>query len=281
MPKLVNFLPTCKTLAFGAVVALAGFGALNSSPAQSWGFVGHEYIGSTTYEYLTPTARVWVDEHLQRIDETSLTTATTWADRVRGTEDGEGLGPLHYANVPPHATTFDIDRDCPQRRCVVGAAYDALDVIFDPAADEYEQADQLRKLSHWITDLHQPLHMGFAEDRGGNDLMVQFNGEEYNLHRVWDTLILQEKDLPEPAELAAAQPLPEHDTDWYQAIQDWATESNQLARKYAYADLEAGDALSDEYIANAREVIKQQLTASAQRMAQLINAAAAANQDRG
>ena len=40
-------------------------------------------------------------------------------------------------------------------------------------------------------DLHQPLHAGRAEDRGGNDIQVQWFGEGSNLHRVWDSDMLE------------------------------------------------------------------------------------------
>ncbi|RUO34452.1 hypothetical protein CWE14_00080 [Aliidiomarina soli] len=245
---------------------------------HAWGFTGHEYIGATAYEYLTPQARRWVDSHLQRLDETSLASATTWADRVRGTEEGRFLGPLHFANIPPDEQQIDMQRHCPNRRCVVGAAMNALDVMFDPQANPTAQADELRKFSHWITDLHQPLHLGFARDRGGNDTYVTVDGERINLHRVWDSLIIERKELPAPAQLAAQNPLPESTEDWYEALQLWAEEANHLAREYAYADLEPGDELDSAYLIQAKQVVKEQLTRSAQRMAMIINAAAAANQ---
>ena len=278
MRKIVSNLPSLKVLALSVgLISTSGI-ALTPSPAHAWGFVGHEYIGHSSYAYLTDQARNWVDNQLEYLGEDSLATSTTWADRVRGTDAGAGLGPLHFANIPPHATQFDMQRDCPQRRCVVGAAFDALDVLFDPNQDTGAQADALRKLTHWITDLHQPLHLGFAEDRGGNDIVVLYNDEPHNLHRVWDTLIVIEKDLPAPNEFAANNPLPATADDWYQAIENWATEANQLAREYAYNGIEDGQTLSDEYIQNARQVIRVQLLRSAQRMAQLINHAAEINQ---
>lgn len=278
MRKLVNPLPSFKAIALSAGLAVAGGALLAPSPAHSWGFAGHEYIGHSSYAYLTEQARHWVDNKLAYLDEESLATSATWADRVRGTDAGAGLGPLHFANIPPHATQFNMQRDCPQRRCVVGAAFDALDVLFDPTQDTSTQADALRKLTHWITDLHQPLHLGFAEDRGGNDIIVMYNDEAQNLHRVWDTLILVEKDLPTPSEFATSNELPAAADDWYQAIEDWATEANQLAREYAYSGLEEGQPLTDEYVQNARQVIRLQLLRSSQRMAQLINHAAEINQ---
>ncbi|RAJ96923.1 S1/P1 nuclease [Aliidiomarina maris] len=274
MHKVVN----CKaSLTLG--IGLFAIGAQLSSiqDAHAWGFAGHEFIGHTTYAYLTPEARAWVDSKLAYLEEESLATATTWADRVRGTEEGWALGPLHFANIPPHATEIDMQRDCPNRRCVVGATFDALDVLLDPTADPSEQADQLRKITHWITDMHQPLHLGFARDRGGNDTIVEFNGEEQNLHRTWDTLILVEKDLPTPEQFAAEQALPDDPQDWYEAVKSWATEANMLAREYAYGGMQEGEPLSDAYVEQARVVIRQQLHHSAQRMAQVINYAAEIN----
>lgn len=283
MHKIAKLWSVVKGFAMTAACAFTGATLLASAPAYSWGYAGHEYFGQTTYAYLTPQARAWVDEHLQRVEESSLATATTWADRVRGTPEGDAMGPLHFANIPPHANEFKMSRDCPQRRCVVGAAFDAIDVLFDPNADKQAQAEQLRKLAHWVSDLHQPLHLGFAEDRGGNDIVVLFKGEEHNLHRLWDTLIVREQGLPAPAELATDHPLPKQPftmqkNAWYQAVEQWATESNQLARESAYAHVTPGAPLSEAYLDEARQVIQQQLIVSAQRMAQLLNAAAAVNE---
>lgn len=249
-------------------------------PAQvlAWGFEGHEYIGQTAYHYLTPEARTWVDDHLARLDEESLATSTTWADRVRGTDEGRWMGPLHYANIPPQSEQFDMQRDCPNRRCVVGATKDALDVLFDKNAEPMQQADQLRKLSHWVTDLHQPLHLGFARDRGGNDTDLKLNGEETNLHRLWDSQILHTLQLPGPREFAKEHPLPDVKNDWHQTVLSWATEANQLARDHAYAPIDAGDEVTKAYIEQAQPVVEQQMRRAAQRLAAILNAAAAANQ---
>lgn len=254
--------------------------ALVCLPAQvlAWGFEGHEYIGQTAYHYLTPTARQWVDTHLERLDEESLATATTWADRVRGTDEGRWMGPLHYANIPPASDRLDMSRDCPNRRCVVGAAKDALDILFDQSADPMQQADQLRKLSHWLTDMHQPLHLGFARDRGGNDTELQLDGERTNLHRLWDTHLLHTLQLPAPKDFAAKHPLPKPADNWYQALLQWAAESNRLARDHAYASVQSGDRVTDAYIAQAQPVVEQQILRAAQRLAAILNAAAAANQ---
>jgi len=52
---------------------------------------------------------------------------------------------------------------------------------------EKDQKDVLRFIVHIVGDLHQPLHVGNGTDRGGNDVKVTWFREETNLHRVWDS----------------------------------------------------------------------------------------------
>ena len=53
----------------------------------------------------------------------------------------------------------------------------------------------LKFLVHLIGDLHQPLHVGNGTDRGGNDYKVTWFGEETNLHRVWDSHLIELQKL--------------------------------------------------------------------------------------
>ncbi|RUO21107.1 hypothetical protein CWE08_05800 [Aliidiomarina iranensis] len=261
------------------LVSIICIGLVLIIPARvmSWGFQGHEYIGALAWEYLTPEAKMWVSERLQKVNEPSLSVVTTWADRVRGSEEGQFLGPLHYANIPPEEAQLDMQRDCPNRRCVVGAAMNDIEVMFDTNQSLQVQGEALRTFSHWITDMHQPLHLGYQEDRGGNDIRVTFFGAEMNLHRLWDSIMIRGMDLmPNPSEQAALHPLPTvTSSDWHAALIDWANESYQLARRHAYADLENNAELGEIYFNQARPIVEQQLIQSAQRMALIINAAAA------
>lgn len=247
--------------------------------AFTWGFQGHEYIGALAWEYLTPEARIWVSERLELVDEPSLSEITTWADRVRGTDEGFALGPLHFANIDPESTTFDMERDCPNRRCVVGALLDDLAIMSDQSASKQAQAEAMRTFTHWITDMHQPLHMGFARDRGGNDIRIRFFGSEQNLHRLWDTVMIRGMDqMPEPQQQANLHPLPALgiQANWEASVFEWANQAFALAKEHAYSDLVEGDQIGESYFQQARPVIEKQLVLSAQRMALILNAIAAA-----
>jgi hypothetical protein len=52
-------------------------------------------------------------------------------------------------------------------------------------------ATALAFLIHFIGDGHTPLHVGNNRDLGGNRIIVQFFGERYNLHSVWDTEMIE------------------------------------------------------------------------------------------
>jgi hypothetical protein len=53
----------------------------------------------------------------------------------------------------------------------------------------------IKILCHLIGDLHQPLHVGYGTDRGGNSIEVEFINKETNLHKVWDTEIIQYQSI--------------------------------------------------------------------------------------
>ena len=53
----------------------------------------------------------------------------------------------------------------------------------------------LKFLVHLVGDIHQPLHVGRREDRGGNLIQVQWFGEPSNLHKVWDEQLIEAEKL--------------------------------------------------------------------------------------
>ena len=50
-----------------------------------------------------------------------------------------------------------------------------------------ERSIALKLLVHFIADMHQPMHCGRPNDRGGNDVKVKWFGSSTNLHHVWDS----------------------------------------------------------------------------------------------
>ena len=104
----------------------------------------------------------------------------------------------------------------------------------------------LKFLGHWVGDIHQPLHVPFEDDRGGNNITV--SGEcSGKLHSTWDTCLVEDAV---GADFAAATTelidgiTPEMITKWSASDpRDWANESFAIAEavkgtpSFAYAML--------------------------------------------
>jgi len=77
------------------------------------------------------------------------------------------------------------------------------------------------------------MHIGLQEDKGGNDFKVQWFYEDSNLHRVWDTDMIESfnmsyNELAENADVLTKKQV--------KAIQkgsliDWVNETHQLTKK--------------------------------------------------
>lgn len=196
------------------------FVSLLSLPCLAWGSDGHEIVASIAQKYLDPVAA----SHVNSLLGGDMAPASTWADKIKHSGQYSTTGPLHYIDVkdrPPSVCGLVEERDCPDNKCIVGAIATYAEqakcssklsqVAFAakkkphkprPASSDDEQdntpasssdnvqLDALRFLIHFFGDITQPLH---NEDRarGGNQLIVDFNGKSVNLHAVWDTQLVQ------------------------------------------------------------------------------------------
>src|SRR5262249_12298318 len=127
-------------------------------------------------------------------------------------------------------------------------------------------------------DLHQPVHVGDRGDRGGNDLQVQFFGEGSNLHRVWDSGLVERAFADESALLRDLTALADDEArGWARGtVEEWATESLAAARR-AYLEpgsqrtLRPGSKLGDAYQDSNLPVARRRLAQSGVRLAEVLN----------
>jgi len=170
------------TRRFGATV-LTGLTCLLLSaptPALAWGKAGHRAVATIATTLLTTEAQAQVTDLLD--SGVTLADISTWVDDIRPSRPN--TAPWHYGNIPGGASGYDAQRDC-SRGCVVSAIEQFLRLLQDPSKGWAIRQDAPKWVVHFVVDLHQPLH-AIADDRGGNDVIVQFSGRETNLHRLWD-----------------------------------------------------------------------------------------------
>lgn len=189
-------------------------GLLVSSQALGWGATGHRVAGQIAEGYLSPEARLAVEEVL---GVESLAQASTWADFMRSDPDEfwqTTANPWHYVTVPPGNAYREVG--APEQ----GDAASALDrftyQLRDAESTLQQRALALRFIVHIVGDLHQPLHVGNGEDRGGNDVDIIFFGQPTNLHRLWDSQMIDRRQLSysEMAEWLAAEITPDDFRAW-------------------------------------------------------------------
>ncbi|XP_009411988.2 endonuclease 4 isoform X3 [Musa acuminata AAA Group] len=237
----------------------------------SWGKEGHYATCKIAEGLLTQEAITAVKMLLPDYANGDLASLCSWADEIRHNPRWRWTGPLHYIDTPDFKCNYDYCRDCHdfarrKDRCAAGAIYNystQLSYYGLPTSEQkYNLTEALLFLSHFIGDIHQPLHVGFTGDAGGNTITVCWYRRKTNLHHVWDNMII-ESALKKFYNLNLAVLVETLRTnileDWSADIPSWAVcESNQtvcpnlhasesilLACKFAYRNATPGSTLGD------------------------------------
>lgn len=251
------------------------------SLAFPWGRYGHEVSAHIAEHELTPTSRSAIQGLL---GDQSLAEVANWADEVR--PDRAETAPLHYINGPVEALEPQPDDYELEAGNVYSAILGYARRLADDNLSKSQRAEALKFLVHFIGDLHQPLHCGFAEDRGGNDIPAVHDGEPINLHHYWDHEILAPRQARySPQQLAAIlhdrHHIQEHiDTVGTDDPRQWIIESRRLIFNGIYpmprVDVEGENGvrvavLDDSYGEIWRPVAERQLARAGFRLAATLN----------
>ncbi|XP_031478110.1 endonuclease 1-like [Nymphaea colorata] len=264
---------------------------------QPWSKEGHIMTCRIAQELLSPEASDAVTSLLPDYVDGDLSALCTWADQIRHWYKYRWTSPLHYIDTPDEACTYDYSRDCHDQygnkdMCVAGAIYNFTSQLshYREGASErrYNLTEALLFLSHFMGDIHQPLHVGFTSDEGGNTISVHWFKRKSNLHHVWDRDII----------LTAAKEMYGKDMDaflediqldikngtWSNDVQEWedcqgplpcpneyAEESINLACKWAYKDVSEGVTLADDYFTTRLPIVKKRIAQGGVRLAMTLN----------
>ena len=154
-----------------------------SQAVPAFGGVGHRLIAELAEARLTPAARAEATRLLAQEPGATLMSVSTWADENRTL----GTAAWHYVNFPRgEPCQYQPARLCIEGNCVVGALQTQLTLLASAASDA-ERLLALKYVMHLVADVHQPLHAGFFDDRGGNSYQLQAYERGTNLHALWDT----------------------------------------------------------------------------------------------
>ena len=211
--------------------------------ARSWGDQGHRIVAMVAESKLEPEARKILKRLLGR---RSLASAATWADDIK--EICERTRRWHYVDIPVYvhesAGVYDPRRDCAKDPRKGDCAIAAIDFyrasLEDPATSDQDRLVAVALLTHFIGDIHQPLHTADNHDAGGNGTYVRFFNHTVNLHTLWDTSILNAMlDSTHGSESKLARVLIQRAAGNLETLGrgsqvDWVHEAHRLARLQAY-----------------------------------------------
>lgn len=198
--------PLLAVLTLVAALALA----LLPVPAQAWGLLGHRLVALLAWDDLTPDTRRQIDALLQGEPDATLAGIAGWADDLRRNDPvlGKQSANWHFVNLGEHDCTYLQRRDCQGGNCVVEAIRTQTAILADPRRTRAERLLALKFVVHFVGDAHQPLHAGYAHDKGGNDAQINWNGRGTNMHTLWDSRMLVSTGRSEQAYLAHLRTLP-------------------------------------------------------------------------
>lgn len=262
-------------LVFSAVLPLG-------SEAFAWGKKGHHVICEIAFRLANPHAQAEI-QRLIALDASykSFAEACFYPDspRQRPAE--------HFINFPRDSvgtTTYE----CPLAdECLLTAIpYDFGRLAL--RGNDVERLAALKFLGHWIGDIHQPLHVSFLDDRGGNEIGTTGKCRG-NLHAVWDNCLV-ERAVGDDLTLAISQLVvaitPPMKAAWTTSGPlDWANETFAVTKsaRIGYCVMReatcerSSDAVnigSDYFDANV-PVVRDQIQKAGARLAHLLDLALA------
>lgn len=248
--------------------------------AHAWNNDGHQIVAQIALERMRPETRSAIERLSGVTAQEALAAAAVWPDSIVSSRPE--TRPWHYVNIPARADGFDWLRDCPEGACVVGALGTQWARLRDDDLPTATRREALAFVVHLVADLHQPLHAGDGQDRGGNDIVVEVDGQRSNLHRVMDGEFFPWGELAQSGR--TSDPAPD---EWQGRIEaslrrkdivDWVEDSHRLAMEAVYAPLPPARAdrvrvMGPALLERFWQLARQRVQLAGWRLAQVLDAA--------
>ncbi len=190
--------------------------------AFGWGLTGHRVIGSIAEDHLSRKAEKKINQILK--DE-SIAMAGNFMDDIRSDPAYRFLDPWHYCTIPD-GLTYE-EAGTPEQGDIIMAINKLTEELKTKNFTLGDESFTLKLLIHLIGDIHQPLHVGNGNDRGGNEIRVEYFWDDSNLHRVWDSGIIDLQQLSFTEYTKWINHATEKEvSDWQHSdVKDWAMEA--------------------------------------------------------
>jgi len=232
-----------------------------------WGATGHRTVGEIAENYLKGKTKRKIKELL---NGQSLALVSTFGDDIKSDRRYNEFYSWHYVNMPFGVKYEDAEKN-PKGDLVTGIEK-CKAVILDEKVSKEDKVFYIKMLVHLIGDLHQPMHVGRKDDKGGNTIQVQWFNNGTNLHRVWDSNMINHFNMTYTELAENVNEISKKQVKFLQqgTISDWANETQTFAVK-VYASAEIGDKLGYKYMYDNFGLVRSQLQKGGIRLAKVLN----------
>ena len=239
----------------------------SSDEAVFWGKNGHRATGEIAEKHLTRKAKRSIDKILKG---QSLAFVATYADEIKSDKKYNKYYSWHYINMDLDQTYEQAEKN-PKGDLVTGINT-CIKILNDKNSSDDEKNFHLKMLVHFMGDLHQPMHIGRKEDKGGNSIQVEWFGKGSNLHRVWDTNMIDDWEMSyiELADNADDLSKTQIETIEKGTLIDWVNEVHVVTNE-VYNSVEKGENLRYKYSYNHFGTVRTQLQKGGIRLAKVLN----------
>ena len=224
-----------------------------SAQSYALGKLGHNLVCQLSFEHLSLTNQQKVDSLLAVIPKSqqqlinqynrqpadkvvTFANACIWADAIKKDDTYDHFKPWHYINIDRSTAKI------PVKACLANCLPQAIlhhKTELSMVENTWEKAQALMFLGHWLGDIHQPLHVSFSSDYGGNKIKVTSPDERCtSLHWLWDECLLSRANLTEKQWLSVLNERwtvvakQEVENEWHdEQVWQWADESYQIVRQ--------------------------------------------------
>lgn len=235
---------------------------LAATTSFAWGRKGHTMVAQIAFSYLDEPTKKNV---LSYLDGMTLEEAANWMDDIKSDKKTAFMKPFHYANFPKGTKAADHDGG----NIVSILNTTILDLSGKDKMTREEIKTNILFLFHLAGDLHQPLHVGYGNDKGGNTVQLNYKTRGTNLHSFWDSGIIEDQTISlsdcinavpySPDELKAVKKL---------NVVGWSQESRELLDTvYGYGNPK----VSEKYVTDSSKIIEKQIQKAGIRLGMLLN----------
>ena len=205
--------------------------------SMAWGMLGHRVVGQIADSYLTKKTK---KEIAAILGNESVAMSSNWADFIKSDPAYNYLSNWHYINFKSGLSQQQFNDFLAADTAT--DAYTKINFITTALKNKNLEADKkilyLRMLIHLVGDIHQPMHAGRLEDRGGNNIRVLWFRDTVNLHQVWDDRLINFQQLSYTEYATAINHTTKDELNLLQSepLETWLYQSYQLAEKI-YSDI--------------------------------------------